>query len=268
MPAGDEPQLSSENDNAPMISGRGTAVIVTARGAYTAGNLDKLIEMLDERQQFEMQRIVARHAAEYVAGVRPHLLEDCCGAVIRWADDPNDANRAAVEAMNRPRTDGGRFTERPVRSMIATVIEPPTEVCGYASLALVQAQGVANASLYHTIRIGMKRWHLDVAWALLTNHPIPVNAPRNYYDFAELEQNPEAMYQGRNIAALVNMMNPEQQVRFQPARQPASVLMQRAEREYQPYEVAYRETEDAVREWLADAAWAILHDQELPPLPE
>jgi hypothetical protein len=55
----DEPMLSQPNDdNAPMISGRGTKVIADARGAYLAGNLKALIEQLDEVQRLRFRQII------------------------------------------------------------------------------------------------------------------------------------------------------------------------------------------------------------------
>src|SRR5688572_29488015 len=52
MTTGDEPMLPQPgDDNAPMISGRGTKVIADARGAYLAGNLEALIDAMTEDQQ-------------------------------------------------------------------------------------------------------------------------------------------------------------------------------------------------------------------------
>jgi hypothetical protein len=219
MPAGDEPQLSSQSDNTPMISGRGTAVIVTARGAYTAGNLDKLIEHLDERQQFEMQRIVARHTAEYVAGVRPSLREIYCDAVIRWADEPNKATREAVWALVTPDDIVGDHIRGHLPGcVLSTVLRPASEMCRHASGALTLTTEYRNSSVsWATMDIGLKRWHLDVAWALLMNRLIPTDAPRNPQWFRDLEQNAELMYQARNMDALTELMSTEQQVGFKHA---------------------------------------------------
>jgi hypothetical protein len=195
MPTGDEPQLSSsQSDDAPMISGRGTAVIVTARGAYTAGNLDKLIEMLDERQQFEMQRIFARHAAEYLTRVYPQLQESHFDVVIRWADDPSDANYAAVRALGPSNT----FTNGRDFSLKEIVLFPSSQQY-FSAFDVFLGQTVTDISLARTVTMSLRRWYLDVAWALLTNRPIPTDVPSNHEDFAELEQAARIILHDRDI---------------------------------------------------------------------
>src|SRR5689334_8070813 len=55
--SGNEPQLErDDSDHAPMISGRGTKIIVSARGAYEAGNLRALIEMMEPDQKLLWKR--------------------------------------------------------------------------------------------------------------------------------------------------------------------------------------------------------------------
>jgi hypothetical protein len=62
MTTGDEPMLPQpSDDNAPMISGRGTKVIADARGAYLAGNLDALIERMDEQQQLRFRQALVQY---------------------------------------------------------------------------------------------------------------------------------------------------------------------------------------------------------------
>src|SRR5688572_3075884 len=57
------PQLAA--DNTPMISGRGTKIIVDARGAYLAGNLAALAEQLNETQQQVFRLALIRLAVGY-----------------------------------------------------------------------------------------------------------------------------------------------------------------------------------------------------------
>jgi hypothetical protein len=59
MTTGDEPMLPQPtDDNAPMISGRGTKVIADARGAYLAGNLIALIDQMDNTEWRQFKRTV------------------------------------------------------------------------------------------------------------------------------------------------------------------------------------------------------------------
>jgi hypothetical protein len=63
MTTGDEPMLPHPaDDNAPMISGRGTKIIADARGAYLAGNLHALIEHMDEMKQSSYRQFLQDEA--------------------------------------------------------------------------------------------------------------------------------------------------------------------------------------------------------------
>jgi hypothetical protein len=86
MTTGDEPMLPQPgDDNAPMISGRGTKVIADARGAYLARNTDSLIALMsdDQRQRFhnaviqQVMLLVQRHMAEesFTTTFQPYLAE-------------------------------------------------------------------------------------------------------------------------------------------------------------------------------------------------
>jgi hypothetical protein len=218
MTNGNEPQLGGQQmDDSPMISGRGTQVIVSARGAYMAGNLNKLIEMLDEAQQFEMRRIIARHAATYVAGVIGYLKERYFEVVIRWADDPTEANLEAIRSLRPVRSGGDQLTNSAVEHVLDTALQSPAQGCVRVMKAIACAHEADDPSFYNTIRIGLKRWYLDVVWALLTKTSVPTSAPQTYYAFDALEKDPEAMYWGKNVAALTELMNPAQQDRFKQA---------------------------------------------------
>jgi hypothetical protein len=64
MTIGDEPMLPQpSNDNAPMISGRGTKVIADARGAYRAGNLQALIDLMNEKQKEQLHQAIELEAS-------------------------------------------------------------------------------------------------------------------------------------------------------------------------------------------------------------
>src|SRR5438045_5218435 len=55
------PMLSqSDQDNAPMISGRGTKIIADARGAYLAGNLHGIVQHFNEDQAHTFRRALMR----------------------------------------------------------------------------------------------------------------------------------------------------------------------------------------------------------------
>src|SRR5262245_5105766 len=63
MTTGDEPALPQPaDDNAPMISGRGTKIIADARGAYLAGNLRVLTELMTSEQSKRYREVVLDQA--------------------------------------------------------------------------------------------------------------------------------------------------------------------------------------------------------------
>src|SRR5688500_138323 len=63
MTTDDAPMLSQpSDDNAPMISGRGTKIIADARGAYMAGNIYGLLELMDSEHQARFRSALVQQA--------------------------------------------------------------------------------------------------------------------------------------------------------------------------------------------------------------
>src|SRR5207247_1391707 len=87
-------------DLSPMISGRGTQIIVDARGAYLAGNLRALIRLLDAPRQLRFRRALLRQALSYADRFftfQPDSPEMRFLLRLRhWCDDPLPENTAEI----------------------------------------------------------------------------------------------------------------------------------------------------------------------------
>src|SRR5688500_16680625 len=73
MPDDNSPQLGGQprDDNAPMIGGRGAKIIVSARGAYQARNLEALVELMtDEQRKSHKQAVILLALDAFEAHVR------------------------------------------------------------------------------------------------------------------------------------------------------------------------------------------------------
>src|SRR5687768_5412464 len=100
MTTDDSPALGGRSDdNAPMISSVLTHVIVSARGAYTVGNLDALIELMEPSQKLLFKHRIIQQAFDIVLPVitqmpdtqrnYPELL-DVVDSVQEWLARPDD----------------------------------------------------------------------------------------------------------------------------------------------------------------------------------
>src|SRR5688572_13658654 len=120
MTSGDEPQLGGQDhDNAPMISGRGTKIIVDARGAYLAGNLKALIESMDETKRHLYRLALLSHelwwAEELIGYLRSSnlssevmqllmTLERMLPLANEWLSLPTQDNAEAILSSSEPHT--------------------------------------------------------------------------------------------------------------------------------------------------------------------
>src|SRR5687768_9152199 len=101
---GDEPMLPQPaDDNAPMISGRGTKIIADARGAYLAGNLRALISHLNEMQQLRFRQAFVRQAiwAIETANARMQLewIDRCIQIAQNWLVSPSPNHGIALNEI-------------------------------------------------------------------------------------------------------------------------------------------------------------------------
>lgn len=196
-----EPSLPRPaDDNAPMISGRGTRIIAGARGAYLAGSLRTLIDALDEDREAHLRMAFLRlgiHLAEswlrYEDGM-PELR--ALNAIRRWADHPDsDTPPDAYAILTNPLPDEwaavqpGQISAQGVTllHLEAVITSPRLSLVHTYPLAALNLR-LAQARRSHTesetpiekARSRAKQWQLDAAWALLHGKeppPYPEVAP-------------------------------------------------------------------------------------------
>src|SRR5688572_14201444 len=93
------PMLSQpSDDNAPMISGRGTKIIADARGAYIAGNLRAIIGQMDDSKQLRFRQVVIGQMLAQIRSVYSPtgtILQTIL-VIERWVQQPTDPNHEAV----------------------------------------------------------------------------------------------------------------------------------------------------------------------------
>jgi hypothetical protein len=172
MTTGDEPMLPRPaDDNAPMISGRGTKVIADARGAYLAGNLKALLTQMDELQKQRFQDAIWG----MVNGIaQPDAERD---------GNPNDPHRSEIQAWVRSlpsdenNTDLAPEMPESLQKFVnigRSVLRSP-DAKDSASIASMMSR------LYHgdedprTVRAiqNIFDWMLEAAWAIIRGHEPP-----------------------------------------------------------------------------------------------
>jgi hypothetical protein len=171
MSTGDEPQLGGRSDdNAPMIGSVQTRVIVSARGAYTVGNLDALVGLMDEDQQTLFKQTIIeeyfdRIERRVVDGINADGLQipELLPAFIMardWIYDPD------------PRVPG--WLKEDLEHLDAIMIY---EWYMYCNIKMVTMEAIAVPDYiiycYPQMRDALTRWYLETALAILHDQPIP-----------------------------------------------------------------------------------------------
>jgi hypothetical protein len=193
MTSGDEPQLGGQDhDNAPMISGRGTKIIVSARGAYVARNLPALIELMDAEQRLRFIQAAIRQALDvYEADIQYETrmynpdLPQLITALHQWLAEPTSEHRQQVwrqQAVLHEHSRLGFGLQHLINAM--TPDNSPTKL-------LYDLDGVVNENPSFTTRIYREalrhiifEWRLQCAWAILQGKVIP---PHPRADMAAVE---------------------------------------------------------------------------------
>lgn len=171
------PQLGGQDtDDTPMISSVQTRIIVSARGAYQARNLDALIAHLSEPQTAEFRRALIRQS---IALLEPRLppSDQTWGEYMgihtarQWLDNPAavDLKRAVAAAQmdildgNVRYFDYSEVMHYPIFAIDAPDLAKAAQWVRYIAKGLGLVGGVDSAH----------QWQLDAAWALITDHPLP-----------------------------------------------------------------------------------------------
>lgn len=240
MTTGDEPQLGGQaldnahGDNSPMISGRGTRIIVSARGAYVAGNLRALIEMMNDEQRWLFRLALLRQllaaGRENLTLVRSWrsnpayrleacaILERACGIANEWLLHPSLANSqplyeplisdgsidtVASTSLTKDGIDGNLF------ELLLSILY----CMGHVSLFVEPSRTLADIALWDNYAIAktiQQRWRVEAAWQILNRRE-----PPSFTNFVAPGILGE--YRSGNITALIGRMNLDQQESFRKA---------------------------------------------------
>lgn len=227
MTTGDEPQLGGQAlDHAPMISGRGTRIIVSARGAYVAGNIDALIGKLNQEQQKRFRRAVIEQALAYGDKVANYeVMRVVLREIRQWLADADEARMLYLELLLQSYEERGdlsddeyltsRVAERifqcAIESNLAQAVRYSMEAARYHADVMLIRQGEWNPrGIYPSVGRAIwlaRRWQIEAAWALLQGRGIP---PLDESASDEMRK----AYRAGDLPALIGQMTPEQRNRF------------------------------------------------------
>jgi hypothetical protein len=183
MPDDNSPQLGGQpSDNSPMISGRGTKIILSARGAYQARNLEGLVGLMTEEERKAHKRAVigltldvfAEQVRQAIESGRVHL-DGLYRDIERCLDDPtqDDLDRLIQRKQALNIHDELEFG---LDYMILGVLELYAErradyynaiIWAFYSGAVMDEE--VEQQFYHAVW----HWQIESAWAILTNQSIP-----------------------------------------------------------------------------------------------
>jgi hypothetical protein len=230
MTTGDEPQLGGQSDNlSPMISSVQTRVIVSARGAYTVGNLPALIEMMNDQQRLEFQLVTIRPVYTYIwanilqrrpAEPQLPILYELAHRVEGWLQQTTHADFPLLQnSLTAIESASQTEEEKQLYYVLRRVADMPLDL---------STEGVLDAPFmnliedfvslpYFTSLSGWQvidQWRLDLAWSILTASAQPgdpiIEGDRIRLTHVDLR----TLYERGNLAVLTYMMTYEQMTAF------------------------------------------------------
>jgi hypothetical protein len=175
------------DDNAPMISSVLTRVIVSARGAYTVGNLDALVAHMSDDQRLTYRCAIIRQ----ILGVfkpditgRAHTspaLQRFLAEMDRWLDEPTAGSAAALS--QRINTLEANIPLDFGLQKLAYAVRYQGPDFPYYVRGIIAESGRIPAPLSEVLTMLVAEWQLEAAWAVLRGAAIP---PEPHIDTATL----------------------------------------------------------------------------------
>jgi hypothetical protein len=183
------PMLSqpADADNAPMISGRGTKIIADARGAYLAGNMYALFDLMNEEQRCQFNRGCLKHLIDLAyREIVAHGITDREQRVFDafYAGFQDSADNDIRELL---RTEGYVLSIQrrggegePIRDRIIRVIGRCLIISGstpiYSAFGQILSEirwnvGNVSSQTAREYQKALLQWELDSAWGVLHGRP-------------------------------------------------------------------------------------------------
>jgi hypothetical protein len=227
--SGDEPGLGGHSDdNSPMISSVQTRAIVSARGAYTVGNLDALIELMTERQKTSFRITLIAHAFSYAKTTilqypgeeyRYPVLYDLAQQVDKWLQHPASLDVSMLEiSLNFTVEDQYIVGEEALYDLLQAVVDLYTDQSNHAVLRttfLMYPFYLYPPMPDELLELVIHQWHLDLAWSLLTRAarpPAPVIDGTGILRLPQVELSKR--YESGDLAGLTQMMTHSRMAEF------------------------------------------------------
>jgi hypothetical protein len=204
-----------------MISSVQTRVIVSARGAYTVGNLDALVEAMSAEQRITYRVAVIRQVLGVFKGeiarraLTNPALQDFLAAMDRWLAEPTDANAASlIQHINS--LENNIPLEFGLQKLAFAVGTPKPDFPRYVR-GIIAESGSLPALHTEVLNALITQWQLEAAWAVMRRSAIP---PEPASDSAALEGllgNAHWCYEKRLLNLLVQHFTLAQWVQFRNA---------------------------------------------------
>lgn len=169
------PQIGGQgDDNAPMISGMPNKAIVTARGAYIAGNLYALVDLMDSEQKNRFRDRLVREALRFTVSAAPPMniiMDRFRESVERWLH--NQTPHIADEAL-AILGESGLDDEDIYDYIIGDVMNPEFVLANVIAQCISNPNAAIAADTARELEWCMPfpqpivvRWQREVAWAIL-----------------------------------------------------------------------------------------------------
>jgi hypothetical protein len=196
MTTGDEPMLPQPgDDNAPMISGRGTKVIADARGAYIVRNLRGMIARMNAEQRILFRRILITQAvrcSQYIAqgnSADDEVARSLNEAVLKHLESPDQETETAMRRLMRQASSLMNGTDRTRHFALRAALVPANQTTSHSHVGKIAqelAQGTFSIALglYYVDPVwphlaqAITSWQIEAAWAILQGkEPRPFEFP-------------------------------------------------------------------------------------------
>lgn len=225
MTTGDEPQLGGQAlDNSPMISGRGTQIIVSARGAYVAGNTEALIKLMTDDQLILFKQITIRHNLSIfrdeivqLAETENPALHDFLSEMDQWLDEPSPEHLRQLQHRIL-----SLESSSPIEYGLQNLIMAADHSADPFLLQFINKLLVENRSIpthYHVMVLGyvVTDWEKEVAWAILRGAASPPNPATDLNTIETLLADARLWYEKRDLRLLARLLDEEQRQQLRPA---------------------------------------------------
>jgi hypothetical protein len=158
-----------------MISGRGTKINAGVHGAYLARSLRRLAKYMTSDERLVHKQVIIRQVLEmYRTRIDERIalghlyVADFMNEIEGWLDQPTDENADRLASFWRV-LDGPDGFDYRLQQLIEAALDRDQYWNFILSTFQYHVSDKNGAAFYQNL----KAWQLEVAYAILTNQPIP-----------------------------------------------------------------------------------------------